>query len=95
MARPMFKKKCNKCWKNYVLTNNRNDYLICYDCQKDQLEGEIVDPKMKELFDIPEDLYKQSMFLRDIKIKYLKWGNLTEKQIESFQKTVEKIINEE
>jgi hypothetical protein len=69
----------------------KDRYAICYDCQKKQMEGEISDPKMKELFDIPEEYYKKSMFLRNIKINYLRYGNLTEKQIEAFKKTVQKI----
>jgi hypothetical protein len=50
------------------------------------MKGEIKDPKMKKMFDIPEEFYKENSFLRDIKIKYLQWGELTEKQIEAFKK---------
>jgi len=52
------------------------------------LEGEIKDPKMKKFFDIPEEFYKQNSFLADIKLNYLKFGKLTEKQIEAFKRTV-------
>jgi hypothetical protein len=62
---------------------------VCYECQKKELQGEIKDPAMKEMFDIPEEFYMRNAFLRDIKINYLKFGNLTEKQIEAFKKTVE------
>lgn len=55
------------------------------------MEGEITDPEMKQLFDIPEEYYKESMFLRNIKINYLKYGNLTEKQIAAFKKVAAKI----
>ena len=55
------------------------------------MQGDITDPKMKELFDIPEAYYEKSMFLRNIKINYLKYGNLTEKQVEAFRKTVQKM----
>ena len=58
------------------------------------MKGEIKDPKMKKMFDIPEEFYKENSFLRDIKIKYLQWGELTEKQIEAFKKTVEKMKQE-
>ena len=58
------------------------------------MQGEIKDPKMKKMFDIPEEFYKENSFLRDIKIKYLQWGELTEKQIEAFKKTVEKMKKE-
>lgn len=59
------------------------------------MEGDITDPKMKKLFDIPEKYYKDSMFLRNIKINYLKYGNLTDKQIEAFKKVVGKIKEKE
>ena len=52
------------------------------------MKGEIKDPKMKKMFDIPEEFYKDNAFLRDIKIKYLKWGELTENQINAFKKVV-------
>ena len=54
---------------------------MCYDCQKAEMQGEIKDPEMKKMFDIPEEFYENNAFLRDIKIKYLKWGELTENQI--------------
>lgn len=86
-----FQQKCNKCKKNYVTVTNRQRYAVCYDCQKKEMEGEIKDPKMKKLFDIPEEFYKKNMFLRSIKINYLRFGKLSEKQIEAFKKTVKKM----
>lgn len=84
-----FKTKCVRCRKNYVTVSSRNAYgAVCFECQKKEMEGEIKDPEMKRLFDIPEELYKESSFLRSIKINYLKWGNLTEKQVEAFKKVV-------
>ncbi|MBW3015500.1 hypothetical protein KY330_03700 [Candidatus Woesearchaeota archaeon] len=84
-----FKQKCSKCKKNYVVVTNRTRYAICYDCQKEQLKGEIKDPEMKKMFDIPEEFYKENSFLRDIKIKYLQWGELTENQINAFKRVVQ------
>jgi len=81
-----YKQKCCVCRRNYVTVTRRDKYAVCYDCQKKQMEGEIKDIKMKELFDIPEEYYKKSMFLRSIKINYLKYGNLTKNQIEAFKK---------
>lgn len=83
------KQRCAVCKKNYVVCSNSQTYVLCYDCQKKELEGDITDPKMKKLFDIPEDFYKESFFLRDIKRKYLKGMELTEKQIAAFKRTVE------
>jgi len=67
---------------------------VCYDCQKDRLQGEIKDPKIKKLLNIPEEFYRENLFLRNIKESYMAWGKLSEKQIEAFKKTVEKMKNE-
>jgi len=84
-----YKQKCIRCKKNYVLTNWRNKFPVCYDCEKKELSREIEDPKMKEMFNIPEEYYKDNSFLRDIKKNYLRYNNLSEKQIEAFKKVVE------
>ena len=82
---------CWKCKKNYVITTSSQKYVTCYDCQKNLLNSEIKSPVFKKLFDIPEDYYKTSAFLRDIKLNYLKYNNLTEKQIAAFKKVVEQM----
>jgi adenylate kinase family enzyme len=94
MARVKYKVKCCKCKKNYVLVTKRTRYPVCYQCQKKEMQGEIKDKEMKKLFDIPEDFYKKNLFLRNIKINYLKWGKLSDKQIEAFKKTVKKMKNQ-
>lgn len=86
-----YKQKCCRCKKNYVLVTYRNKFPLCYDCQKSQLVGEIKSPQMKKLLNIPEEFYKENAFLRDIKINYLRFGKLSEKQIEFFQKAVKKM----
>lgn len=88
-----YQQKCGKCRKNYVQISSwkSKKFVMCYECQKDELKGEIKDPKMKEMFDIPEELYKKSLFLRDIKKNYLRFEQLTEKQVEAFKKTVKKL----
>lgn len=78
-----------------VLMTSRSQFPICYDCEKAQLQGEIKDPEMKKMFDIPEEFYKNNSFLRSIKKNYLRFGNLTEKQIEVFKKVVEDMKNKE
>lgn len=87
----IYKQKCNRCRKNYVIVTGRNRFPLCYDCQKSQLQGEVTEPKMKKLFDIPERYYQENAFLRDIKINYLRFGRLSEKQIEFFKKAVKKM----
>ena len=89
-----YKVKCSRCRKNYVVATYRTRYPVCYECVKKELDGEIKDTKMKKLFDIPEEYYMENDFLRDIKIKYLRYGKLSDKQIESFKKAVEKLSKE-
>lgn len=86
-----FKQKCIRCRKNFVIITNKNRYPLCYDCQKKELNVKINDPKMKKLFDIPEEYYKKNDFLRAIKANYIKFENLSERQIEAFKKTVEEM----
>ncbi len=89
--RPIFKQRCMRCKKNMVIVTSRDRFPLCYDCQKKEMTGEIKDPAMKKMFDIPEEFYKENSFLRSIKVNYLRYSNLTEKQIEAFKKTVEKM----
>ena len=86
-----FKQLCNKCKKNYTIITFKQNYALCYDCQKDDLKKEIKDPKMKKLFNIPEQFYKDNSFLRNIKLYYLKFGSLSEKQMEAFKKSAERM----
>ena len=76
-----------------VLMQSRNQFPVCYECEKKELQGEIKDPEMKKLFDIPEEFYKNNSFLRSIKKNYLRFENLTEKQIEMFKKVVQDMKN--
>jgi len=93
--RARFKQKCMRCRKNYVAVSSGQRYIVCYDCQKPDLDKEIKDPKMKRMFNIPEDFYKENSFLRDIKAKFLQWGELTEKQLAAFKKVVKEMKNPE
>ena len=83
-----YKQKCYRCKSKYVTVRRGQRYAMCYDCQKDELKGTIKDPKMKKLLTIPEKYYKENPFLRDIKINYLRYGKLSEKQIEAFKKVL-------
>ena len=86
-----YKKKCIRCQKNYVTATWKDKYVVCYECQKKEMQGEIKDSKMKKLLNVPEEYYKENPFLRNIKINYLKYGSLTDKQIEAFKKAVKRI----
>ena len=76
------------------MVTGKQRFPICYECQKAELEGTISDPEMKKMFKIPEEFYKKNSFLRDIKIKYLKFHSLTERQVEAFKKTVKDLKKE-
>ena len=88
-----FKKQCSRCKKNYVLATYRTGNIVCYECEKRELSGEIKDVKMKKMFNISEDFYKDTPFLRSIKINYLRYGKLSEKQISTFKKVVKELKN--
>ena len=83
-----YKQQCKRCKKNYVTVSGRERYVLCYECHKKHLKGEIKNKKMKALFDIPEEYYKENLFLRNIKIYYLRYESLSEKQIAAFKKVV-------
>lgn len=89
-----YKKKCSRCKENYVLVTWRENYPVCFECQKNEMNGVIDDPKMKKMFDIPDEFYKNNSFLRSIKVNYLKYGSLSEAQLEAFKKTVKKMKEE-
>src|SRR3989344_6175280 len=86
-----YKQKCSRCRKNYVSVTWKIKFPVCYECEKKDLEGEIKDPAMKKMFDIPIELYRENMFLRDIKINYLRFGKLSDRQVEAFKKVVKQM----
>lgn len=86
-----YQQRCGRCKKNFVMVSRGAQFVTCYPCQKAEMSGEIKDAAMKKMFDIPEDLYMKNAFLRDIKIKYLRFGNLSEKQIETFKKVAKEL----
>ena len=86
-----YKQKCSRCRKNYVSVTWKTKFPVCYDCEKNSLQGDIKDPAMKKMFEIPIEFYQESMFLRDIKINYLRYGKLSDKQVEAFKNVVEKM----
>ena len=87
-----FKIKCMRCKKNYVIVTHRmHGFVQCYDCEKGQLEGEIKDKAMRAFFDLPEEFYRDNRFLRSVKIQYMRFGSITEKQREFFVKAAEQM----
>ncbi|HIG98807.1 TPA: hypothetical protein HA231_05290 [Candidatus Woesearchaeota archaeon] len=58
-----------------------------------QINQPIQDETFKKMFDIGEKLYEQSSFLRSVKSNYLRFGSLSEKQIETFKRVAEELAN--
>ena len=77
-----------------VLVTSRSQFPLCYDCQKGELSVPITNAKMKKFFAISEEFYRNNPFLRSIKMNYIRFGRLSEKQIEAFKKTVEEMKQE-
>jgi CRISPR/Cas system-associated protein endoribonuclease Cas2 len=69
----------------------KDRWVVCYDCQKTELSKPIKGEKFKKMFDIPEEFYKENTFLRSIKLNYIKYGELSAKQIEVFKKVVKDV----
>ncbi|MBT5342617.1 hypothetical protein HOL59_03465 [Candidatus Woesearchaeota archaeon] len=91
MARPKFKQKCAMCKTDWVIMFSARQFPICVKCHMKQIEKEIKDPKMKKFFDIPQKFYEENSFLRNIKQAYIRFDNLSEKQVEAFKKTVKEM----
>ena len=88
MPRPRFKQRCALCKKNMVIMYSGRQFPICVECHMKQIGEPIEDVKMKKFFSIPKKLYEQSLFLRNIKQAYIRFGSLSDKQIDAFKKTV-------
>jgi hypothetical protein len=86
-----YKQKCSRCNKNYVTATWKTRYVLCLECQKKEMVGEITNPKWKKFFDIPEDFYNENSFLRSIKINYLRYEDLSGDQIAGFKRVVEEM----
>ncbi|UCH12406.1 MAG: hypothetical protein JSW18_00175 [Candidatus Omnitrophota bacterium] len=86
-----YKQLCIRCKKNYVSVTSKQRYAVCYECQMKNIDAKVKDPKMKKLLDIPEEYYRKNNFLANIKLNYLRFGKLSEKQIEVFKKVVQQM----
>jgi len=86
-----YKQLCVRCKKNYVKATRRDKFVSCFVCDEKEMNCKIEDPEMKTLFDIPQEMYKENNFLRDIKKNYCRYGGLTERQVEAFKEAVERM----
>ncbi len=93
MAVAKYQQRCARCRKNMVQIFSRRQYPICTGCQMRQLDQEIENPEYKKMFDIPREFYVQSYFLRSIKENCIRFGSLSERQVEAFTRTVEEMKN--
>ena len=91
MAKPKFKQRCALCKENMVVMYSARQFPICVACHMKKINVEIKDPVMKKLFDIPKKFYEENTFLRNIKESFIRFENLSEKQIEAFKKTVKEL----
>ncbi|MBI2663811.1 hypothetical protein HYX10_00530 [Candidatus Woesearchaeota archaeon] len=89
--RASYKQKCIVCRKNHALVTWKNRVPVCTECRMREINRPITEPKFRKLFDVDKSLYEKSGFLRNIKASYLRFGNLSEKQIETFKKVVEEV----
>ena len=94
MPKPKFKQRCALCKENMVIMYSARQFPICVTCHMKRIDVEIKDPKMKKFFDIPKEFYEKNNFLRNIKEAYIRFENLTEKQVEAFKKTVKELRSE-
>lgn len=74
-----------------VVITTRRQFPICAQCQLKEINQPIEDPSYKKFFEIDQNLYEQSGFLRSIKSNYLRYGSLTDKQKEAFKKVVDEL----
>jgi hypothetical protein len=88
MARPKFKQRCALCKENMVIMYSHRQFPKCVDCHMKEINKPVTDKKYKKLLDIPEELYRKSSFLRNIKSAFLRFDNLTENQVTAFKKTI-------
>ncbi|MBI2141592.1 hypothetical protein HYU16_04170 [Candidatus Woesearchaeota archaeon] len=91
--RPKYKQLCAICRKNHVLISTRGQFPICTSCSMKQISQPITDEKFRKLFDIDNKLYEESSFLRSIKSNYLRFGSLSEKQIDTFKRVSAELAN--
>ena len=93
MAKPRYKQRCAMCKDNMVVMYTYNQFPICVDCEMKQIDKPIEDKAMKKLFNISEEFYRENSFLRKIKGSFIRFGSLSEKQIEAFKNTVKDMKN--
>jgi hypothetical protein len=84
-----YKQRCSLCRKGWALVHSgRQRFAICSACEMKVVDQKIEDSSFQKLFDIPRDWYEENSFLRSVRYQYGRFGDLTDKQIAAFKKTV-------
>ncbi len=87
---PKFKQKCKICHKEWVVIRGR-EFPICVKCHMRQMTFEKITQLKYKFLNISKKLYEKSRFLRSIRQSYLRYEELTEKQIKAFKKAVKEL----
>ncbi len=74
-----------------MVRSGRSRFAVCIECEMREIKKPVNDAMYKKLFDIPSDWYKENHFLRSVRFQYGRYGDLSEKQIEAFKKTVKEM----
>ena len=64
------------------------------ECEMKTVNEPVEDAKFVKMFDIPLEWYKENPFLRSVRYQYGRFGDLSDKQIEAFKKTVKEMKKE-
>lgn len=92
MPLPRYKQRCALCKKNMVLMYSARQFPICVDCHMKRISEPIKNKKYAFL-NIPDAMYRESSFLRNIKENFQRFDSLSEKQIEVFKRVVKDMKN--
>ncbi len=66
-------------------------FPICIDCEMKVIERPVEDRSLVKMFDIPKEWYRENAFLRSVRYQYGRFGRLSDKQKETFKKTVKEL----
>lgn len=76
------------------MRSGRSRFAVCMDCEMKSIREPVKDSAYRKLFDIPLDWYKENPFLRSVRFQFGRFGELSEKQVEAFKKTVKELKEE-
>src|SRR3989344_2569866 len=87
-----YKQRCSVCKNNWALVySGRQKFPVCIDCEMKVIQQPLEDKEYFKMFDIPLEWYRENHFLRSVRYKYGRFGNLTDKKIEALKKTVKEL----